>query len=158
MPQRNRHPPNARPVASRQPQSAEVRRANKRKRFERNDEMTKKLMVMLLGVLSCTMVIFAEEITAEQAKTAVANWTLRSSRKMFGNVKDVAPLLDEASGAKYFQWVDKRSDTPIPNMPVNSELALNDYSVDVNRRIAKNNNLNTTKRVIVKNSTNISRF
>ncbi len=73
------------------------------------------------------------------------------------NIEEVI-VYDEASGAKYFQWVDKRTDQPIPNMPTSSELALNDYSVDVNRRIAKNNNLNSTRRVIIRNSTNISRF
>ena len=67
-------------------------------------------------------------------------------------------VYDEASGAKYFQWVDKRTDQPIPNMPISSELAVTDYTVDPLRKIAKNNNLNSTKRVIVKNSTNISRF
>ena len=73
------------------------------------------------------------------------------------NIEEVI-VYDEASGAKYFQWVDKRTDKPIPNMPASSELALNDYSIDISRRIAKNNNLNTTRRVIIKNSTNISRF
>ena len=73
------------------------------------------------------------------------------------NIEEVV-VYDEASGAKYFQWVDKRTDQPIPNMPISSELAVTDYTVDPLRKIAKNNNLNSTKRVIVKNSTNISRF
>lgn len=73
------------------------------------------------------------------------------------NIEEVL-IYDEATGARFFQWVDRKTNQPIPNMPISSELTAADYSVDVNRRIAKNNNLNDTKRVIIKNSSNISRF
>ena len=73
------------------------------------------------------------------------------------NIEEVI-VYDEATGARHFQWVDRRTDQPIPNMPVSSELTAADYNIDVNKRLAKNNNLNNTKRVIIKNSSNISRF
>jgi len=73
------------------------------------------------------------------------------------NIEEVI-VYDEATGARQFQWVDRRTDQPIPNMPVSSELTAADYNIDVNKRLAKNNNLNNTKRVIIKNSSNISRF
>lgn len=73
------------------------------------------------------------------------------------NIEEVI-VYDEATGARQFQWVDRRTDQPIPNMPISSELTVSDYNIDVNKRIAKNNNLNNTKRVIIKNSANISRF
>ena len=73
------------------------------------------------------------------------------------NIEEII-IYDEATGAKRFEWVDKRTDKPIPNMPISSELAIGDYTIDVNRRIAKNNNLNNTKRVKIINSGNMNRF
>ena len=56
-------------------------------------------MAVMAGL--CIATVFAEEITADQAKQAVATWTQRSSRKTFGGVCSVSPLTDETSGAKF---------------------------------------------------------
>ena len=118
---------------------------------------TMEMTAGLDGVIRADM---GSNVTDQGMANYLANLSPEENLMLHDNNPNIEEVIvyDEASGAKYFQWVDKRTDTPIPNMPASSELALNDYSVDVNRRIAKNNNLNTTKRVIIKNSTNISRF
>ena len=70
------------------------------KLFERNDEMTKKLMVMLLGVLSCTMVIFAEEISAEQSHIAVEAWMKKYGAITGKTVKRIETIADPVTGAQ----------------------------------------------------------
>lgn len=73
------------------------------------------------------------------------------------NLEEVI-VYDQATGAKYFQWVDTRTNTPIPNMPVSSELTIEDFVIDPRTKLAKNANLNTIKKVIVLNEGAFDRF
>lgn len=73
------------------------------------------------------------------------------------NIEEVI-VYDQATGAKYFQWVDTRTNTPIPNMPVSSELTIEDFVIDPRTKLAKNSNLNTIKKVIVLNEGAFDRF
>lgn len=73
------------------------------------------------------------------------------------NLEEVI-VYDQATGAKYFQWVDTRTNTPIPNMPVSSELTIEDFVIDPRTKLAKNANLNIIKKVIVLNEGAFDRF
>ena len=48
----------------------------------------------------CAVLATAEEITSDQARTAVRAWTTRTRDKVFHDVENVTPLVDEESGAK----------------------------------------------------------
>ncbi len=51
-------------------------------------------------------------------------------------------VMDDATGNKYFQYMNTQTGEIIPNMPTYDENILADTTVDRDRMIAKNNNLN----------------
>ena len=55
---------------------------------------------MLLGVLSCTMVIFAEEITAEQSQKAVEAWMKKYGAITGKTVRRIETIADPVTGAQ----------------------------------------------------------
>ena len=51
-------------------------------------------------------------------------------------------VMDDATGNKYFQYMNTQTGEVIPNMPTYDENILADTTVDRDRMVAKNNNLN----------------
>lgn len=74
--------------------------------------------------------------------------------------KDIEEVLvyDQATGAKYFQWMNTQTGEMIPNMPASSELTIQDYVIDPKLGIAKNTNLNMIKKVKVLNQGAFDKF
>ena len=60
-------------------------------------------------------------------------------------------VYDQATGAKYFQWMNTKTNEIIPNMPIDDNILLEDFVIDPRTRIAKNINLNMIKKVVYLN-------
>lgn len=60
-------------------------------------------------------------------------------------------VYDNATGKKFFQWVNTSTGQDVPNMPATDPMFLEDYTIDPRTRTAKNVNLNTMKKVIYRN-------
>ena len=67
-------------------------------------------------------------------------------------------VYDQATGAKYFQWMNTRTGEVIPNMPITSNLVIEDYTIDPRTHLAKNTNLNSIKKVVVINNGEFNNF
>lgn len=63
------------------------------------------------------------------------------------NIEEVI-VFDQASGKKYFQWIDKTTGSAVPNMPQTNSMFLEDYTINPRTRMATNNNLRKSLRVI----------
>lgn len=66
------------------------------------------------------------------------------------NVKQVV-VYDKATGRRAFQVMDMSTGQVIPNVPVRSEMFLQDTTIDLEHKIAKNNNLKETYPLVVIN-------
>ena len=66
-------------------------------------------------------------------------------------------VYDPSTGARKFAWFD-RNGNELPNIPPSSTLTLEDYSIDINTKLAKNINLNDIKKVKIINQDTFSRF
>ena len=66
------------------------------------------------------------------------------------NIEEVL-VYDQATGAKYFQWMDTKTNTPIEGMAPSSTLTVEDFVIDPRTRTAKNTNLNQIKKVVYLN-------
>ncbi len=67
-------------------------------------------------------------------------------------------VYDQATGAKYFQWMNTKTGEVIPNMPITSNLVIEDYTIDPRTHLAKNTNLNSIKKVVVINNGEFNNF
>lgn len=67
-------------------------------------------------------------------------------------------VYDQATGKKYFDYIDTRTGTSVPNMPVSDPMFMEDYVIDPRTRIAKNANLRTSMKVIYKNEGAFSEY
>ena len=67
-----------------------------------------------------------------------------------GNVKQVV-VYDAATGNKFFQMMDISTNQVIPNVPTYDQMFMEDTTIDLANKIAKNINLNETFPVIVIN-------
>ena len=65
---------------------------------------------------------------------------------------------DEATGTRRLVWYDNATGLPVPGMPASTSITLEDYTIDLNKKIAKNMNLADVKPVKIVNSGNINRF
>lgn len=74
-----------------------------------------------------------------------------------GDLEEVI-LYDEATGAKQFKWINKKTGQYMDNLPPSSTITLSDYKVDVKTMTAKNPNLNSIKRVISVNNNALNKF
>ena len=54
----------------------------------------------------------------------------RTGRPKGTNNKDIEEVIvyDQATGAKYFQWMNTRTHQPVPNLPISSELTIDKFS------------------------------
>lgn len=66
------------------------------------------------------------------------------------SVKQVV-VFDAASGNKFFQMMDMSTGQVIPNVPVYDQMFMEDTTIDLDNKIAKNINLNETFPVVVIN-------
>lgn len=73
------------------------------------------------------------------------------------NVKQCL-VYDASTGAKAFQYFDMSTMQPIPNMPVYSEMMLEEFTIDIQNKIAKSLNLKETMPVIVINDNITSQY
>lgn len=67
-----------------------------------------------------------------------------------GNVKQVV-VFDAATGNKFFQMMDLSTNQVIPNVPTYDQMFMEDTTIDLANKIARNLNLNETFPVIVIN-------
>ena len=66
------------------------------------------------------------------------------------NVKQVV-VYDASTGNKFFQVVDTSTGNVVPNVPVYDQMFMEDTTIDIKNRIAKNINLNETFPLIIIN-------
>lgn len=66
------------------------------------------------------------------------------------NIEEVI-VYDQATGKKYFDWVDITTGQHIPNMPATDASFMEDFSIDPRTRTAKNINLHRTMKVLYAN-------
>lgn len=66
------------------------------------------------------------------------------------NVKQVV-VFDAATGNKFFQYMDLSTMQPIPNVEAYDQMFMEDTTIDLQKKIAKNINLNETFPVVVIN-------
>lgn len=66
------------------------------------------------------------------------------------NVKQVV-VFDAATGSRMFQMMDMSTGTVIPNVPVYDQMFMEDTTLDLKNKIAKNINLNETFPIVVIN-------
>lgn len=71
-----------------------------------------------------------------------------------GNVKQVV-VFDAATGNKFFQVMDMATGQVIPNVPVYDQMFMEDTTLDLKTRIAKNINLNETFPIVVLNENSV---
>ena len=90
----------------------------------------------------------------------LAHLTPEQNAMLMDNNKDIEEVIvyDQATGSKRFQWMNTRTNTPVDNMPVSSDLTIQDYTIDPRLGIAKNINLNDIKKVIVLNKGEFDKF
>ena len=74
-----------------------------------------------------------------------------------GNVKQVV-VYDAATGNKFFQMMDLSTGSVIPNVPVYDHMFMEDTTIDLHSKIAKNINLNETFPLIVINENVTSQY
>ena len=73
------------------------------------------------------------------------------------NIEEVI-VYDQATGAKRFQWMNTSTGEMINNMPPSSNLTIDDYTIDTRTGLAKNNNLNSVKKVVIRNGSSFDNF
>lgn len=90
----------------------------------------------------------------------LANLSPEQNAMLLDSNKDIEEVIvyDQATGAKRFQWMNTRTNQPVPNMPISSELTIQDYTIDPKLGIAKNINLNDIKKVVVLNQGEFDKF
>ena len=83
----------------------------------------------------------------------MSNLTPEENLMLHDNNPDIEEVIvyDQATGAKYFQWMNTRTKEMLNNMPIDSNLVLEDFVIDPRTRLAKNTNLNMIKKVIYLN-------
>nr|DAT97598.1 MAG TPA: hypothetical protein [Caudoviricetes sp.] len=57
-------------------------------------------------------------------------------------------VYDQATGKKYFDWVNLKTMQSVPNMPYKDPMFLEDYVIDPRKKIARNVNLNSVLKVV----------
>ena len=90
----------------------------------------------------------------------LANLTPEENLMLNDSNKDIEEVIvyDQSTGARRFQWMNTRTGEFINNMPPSSDLTLNDYTIDLRTNLAKNNNLNSIKKVVIRNGSSFNNF
>ena len=90
----------------------------------------------------------------------VANMTPEQNMMRYEGNPDVKQVVvyDAASGAKFFQVMNVRTGEVIPNVPVYDQMFMEDTTLDLKTKIAKNINLNETFPIIVLNDNIVSQY
>ena len=70
------------------------------------------------------------------------------------NVKQVI-VFDAATGHRFFQYMDMSTGQVVPNMPVMDDMFLEDFTIDLKSKTAKNTNLRMTMDVVVINEDSV---
>lgn len=66
------------------------------------------------------------------------------------NIKEVI-VYDEATGRKYFDWMDYSTNKRVPNMPIKDSSLMEDFVIDPKTRTARNINMGISMPVIYQN-------
>lgn len=88
----------------------------------------------------------------------MANLTPEQNAMLHEGTTETVVVYDKATGAKSFQVVDSATMQPVPNMPIPDPMFLNDVTVDVRRKIARNTNLGQVYKVITTNDDVVSEY
>ena len=67
-------------------------------------------------------------------------------------------IYDQATGMKYFQWINTKTNEQVPNMPISSDILIEDYVIDPRTRTAKNTNLRDVKKVVYVNEDKFNQY
>ena len=73
------------------------------------------------------------------------------------NVRQVV-VFDASTGAKYFQYMDMSTGQAIPNMPVYDQMMMENTTLDIKNKIAKNNDLHETFDIVIINDNITSQY
>lgn len=79
------------------------------------------------------------------------NLTPEQNAMLHEGTTETVVVYDKATGAKSFEVVDSNTMQPVPNMPIPDPMFLNDVSVDVRNKVARNTNLGQVYKVITIN-------
>lgn len=81
----------------------------------------------------------------------LANMTPEQNRMMIedSGVGETVLIYDPMTGARRFEVIDKNTGQPIPNVPVPSDIILENTNIDTRTGLARNRDINTTYRIIV---------
>lgn len=90
----------------------------------------------------------------------VANMTPEQNMMRYEGNPDIKQVVvyDAQSGAKFFQVMNVRTGEVIPNVPVYDQMFMEDTTLDLKTRLAKNINLNETFPIIVLNDNIVSQY
>lgn len=67
-------------------------------------------------------------------------------------------IYNQETGMKYFQWINTKTNEPVPNMPASSDILIEDYVIDPRTRTAKNTNLRDVKKVVYINEEKFDQY
>lgn len=67
-------------------------------------------------------------------------------------------VYDQATGMKYFQWMNTKTGEKVPNMPISSNILIEDFVIDPKTRTAKNTNLRQVKKVVYINENQFNQY
>lgn len=90
----------------------------------------------------------------------VANLTPEQNMMRYEGNPDIKQVVvyDASSGAKFFQVMNVRTGEVIPNVPVYDQMFMEDTTLDLKTKIAKNINLNESFPIIVLNDNIVSQY
>ena len=90
----------------------------------------------------------------------VSNLSPEQNMMRYENNPDIKQVVvyDASNNNKFFQYMNTRTGEVIPNMPVYDQMFMEDTTIDLNNRIAKNINLNETFPLIVINDNITSQY
>ena len=110
-------------------------------------------------------IVYADRPAAEQMNDAGYNnymntLTPEKNFMLHDNNPDIEEVIivDQATGARRFQWMNTKTNTPIDNMPLDDPMLLEDYTIDSRTKLARNMNMNTTKKVIFVNEDKFDQY
>lgn len=110
-----------------------------------------------LDITSGTNMVRADSMPPEMRDAGFQNYMNNLSPEQNLMINESNPdieeviVYDQATGKKYFDWMNTRTGQSVPNMPQTDPMFLEDFSINPRTRIAKNANLRTSMKVIYLN-------
>lgn len=103
-------------------------------------------------------IVFPQSPEDSSFNNYMANLTPEQNAMLHEGTTETVVVYDKATGAKSFEVVDSNTMQPVPNMPIPDPMFLNDVSVDVRNKVARNTNLGQVYKVITVNDDVVSEY